>query len=77
MFGIGTPELVIILVVAVIVIGPNKLPGMARAVRKGMREFRKAMYAAEDDAEDETEKGADQPQAGKSEDIDSDNGDAA
>ena len=42
MFGIGLPELIIIMVIALIVIGPNKLPDLARALGKGMAEFRKA-----------------------------------
>jgi Tat protein translocase TatB subunit len=42
MFGIGLPELIIIMVVALIVIGPSKLPDLARALGKGMAEFRKA-----------------------------------
>ncbi len=42
MFGIGLPELIIIMVIALIVIGPSKLPDMARALGKGMAEFRKA-----------------------------------
>lgn len=42
MFGIGMPELLIILVVALIVVGPKKLPDMAKGLGKGLSQFRKA-----------------------------------
>jgi sec-independent protein translocase protein TatA len=42
MFGIGMPELLLILAVALIVLGPKKLPELARALGKGMAEFRRA-----------------------------------
>jgi sec-independent protein translocase protein TatA len=42
MFGLGVGEIVIILVVALIFIGPKKLPELARGLGKGMREFQNA-----------------------------------
>jgi Tat protein translocase TatB subunit len=42
MFGIGLQELFIILVIALLVLGPEKLPDLARAIGKGVGEFRRA-----------------------------------
>ena len=42
MFGIGMTELLIVLVVALLVLGPRKLPEMARTLGRGMAEFRRA-----------------------------------
>ncbi|MDX9921921.1 MAG: Sec-independent protein translocase protein TatB [Syntrophales bacterium] len=42
MFGIGMTELVVILVVALIIIGPKKLPDLAKSLGKGLAEFRRA-----------------------------------
>ena len=40
MFGIGIPELAIILVLALIVVGPQKLPEIARSLGKGLAAFK-------------------------------------
>lgn len=42
MFGIGFPELLLIMAVALIVVGPSKLPDLARALGRGYAEFRRA-----------------------------------
>jgi sec-independent protein translocase protein TatA len=42
MFNVGPTELMVILVLALIVFGPKKLPEMGKSIGKGLREFRKA-----------------------------------
>ncbi|MDQ7837491.1 MAG: twin-arginine translocase TatA/TatE family subunit [Thermodesulfobacteriota bacterium] len=42
MFGIGISELILILIVALIVIGPQKLPDLARSLARGLAEFKRA-----------------------------------
>jgi sec-independent protein translocase protein TatA len=53
--NIGPMELVLVLVIALIVLGPKKLPEAARSVGKGLREFKDSMSEAslDDDHEDE------------------------
>ncbi len=41
MFGIGTSEILVILLIALLVIGPSKLPEIARALGKALAEFRR------------------------------------
>jgi sec-independent protein translocase protein TatA len=43
MFGLGAPELIVILVVALLIFGPGKLPEIGSALGKGIRDFRKAL----------------------------------
>ena len=59
MYSIGIPELVLILVIALVVFGPGKLPEIGKAAGKSLREFRSA--STEDntktiDAKNEDEK---------------------
>lgn len=42
MFGIGMPEMILIMVVALIIIGPKKLPDLAKSLGRAIGEFRKA-----------------------------------
>ena len=42
MFGLGMPELILILIIALVIFGPSKLPEMGASVGKAIREFRNA-----------------------------------
>ena len=49
MFGIGFQELIIIAVIALLVVGPKKLPDLAKTLGKGFSEFKKATEGITDD----------------------------
>jgi sec-independent protein translocase protein TatA len=42
MFGFGMPEMIIVLVIALVVVGPAKLPQLGQALGSGIRNFKKA-----------------------------------
>ena len=56
--NIGPMELVVILVIALLVLGPKKLPEVGRSVGRGMREFKEALSRSDDDEDDAEEKPA-------------------
>ena len=52
MFGIGFGELIVILIIALVIFGPAKLPGVGAAVGKAIREFKKSVST--DDVSEKT-----------------------
>ncbi len=54
MFGIGFPELLLIMAIALIVLGPKRLPDIARALGRGFSEFKKATDELKNTFEEET-----------------------
>jgi Tat protein translocase TatB subunit len=58
MLNIGTPELFVIIVIALLVVGPERLPALARQIGRGLREFRKMQDDVKDmvklDLDDDT-----------------------
>lgn len=51
MFGLGTQELIIILVLVLIVFGAGKLPQVGGAIGKGLRNFKEGMKEGDDEVE--------------------------
>jgi len=56
MFGLGTTELIIILVLALIIFGAGRLPEVGSALGKGIKNFKKGIASVNDEVEEEEPK---------------------
>jgi sec-independent protein translocase protein TatA len=57
MFGnLGWPEIILLLLVALLLFGAKKLPDVGRSLGKGIREFKKALKGVDEDIEQEENK---------------------
>ena len=59
--GVGPLELVVVLVIALIFLGPSRLPDAGKAIGQGMRGFRSALAGDDDDEDDVPVKDEDPP----------------
>ncbi|MGE5239753.1 MAG: twin-arginine translocase TatA/TatE family subunit [Chloroflexota bacterium] len=55
MFGLGLPEVIVVLVIALLVFGPSKLPSLGKSVGEAITSFKKGL--AEDHQEEPQKKG--------------------
>ena len=53
MFGLGVPELMVVMVIALVVFGPSKLPSLGKSLGEAIRSFKKGV---EEDPQKEQEK---------------------
>ncbi|HEX2931836.1 MAG TPA: twin-arginine translocase TatA/TatE family subunit [Candidatus Binatia bacterium] len=49
MFGLGVPELMVILVIALVIFGPSKLPQIGSGLGKAIRDFKKGVTGGDDE----------------------------
>jgi sec-independent protein translocase protein TatA len=58
--NIGPLELAVVVIIALIVVGPKRLPELGKSMGKGIREFRSSISGKDDDEKPEIESGAKQ-----------------
>jgi sec-independent protein translocase protein TatA len=56
MFGMGMPEIIVVLVIAVVVFGPSKLPSLGKSVGEAIRGFKKGIAEEPPDEKAKIEK---------------------
>jgi sec-independent protein translocase protein TatA len=61
MFGLGVPELMVILVIALVVFGPSKLPQIGSGLGKAIRDFKKGVTGGDDEEGDDKDAKKDSP----------------
>ncbi len=57
-FNVGPMELIVVLAIALLVLGPKRLPEAGRAVGRGLRELKESVRGAPEDRDDEDEQPA-------------------
>jgi len=63
MFGLGTSELIIILILVLVIFGAGKLPQVGGALGKGLRNFKDGMKDVTEEEPEKLEKKDDEPKA--------------
>ncbi|MCE5194402.1 MAG: twin-arginine translocase TatA/TatE family subunit [Nitrospiraceae bacterium] len=51
MFGLGMPEIIVVLVIALLVFGPSKLPSLGKSLGEAIRGFKKGMEEVASDTD--------------------------
>ncbi|MBI4744768.1 MAG: twin-arginine translocase TatA/TatE family subunit [Actinobacteria bacterium] len=67
LLGLGVPELVIILIIAIVIFGPKKIPEIGSSIGKALREFKKGTQEIESETKNETESSAEEEKDSKEE----------